>query len=370
VITITRAPGLANTRDAEALAKQLTAFFLAHGMYEDAGVSYGRSLVAPAAASSNVIPAGELQAFAGLAVRGVGFGKGREDGNSTVFVYVTKSSRTKERELLSRYEGKVRIKKVGRVSIRPEQASAFASLGLSWRSGDRTACGSSIGVATGGDPIAGTLGALLRGPDDRLRCLSNNHVIGGCNHTPTGQPILSPSTLDVIAGGPAVQQIATFEWLEELRSGDRDYVPVQVRDMAIAQVQDEGLVSSMQGNFFETPATSRAPGDLEAVKKVGRTTGLTHGYVESMIAELLTLPYRSKKFTATVNYARVWTVRSADGSPFALPGDSGSLVVTEDERFAVGLLFATTSDGRRAWISPMDEIQAALPGFVLATGIS
>jgi hypothetical protein len=75
------------------------------------------------------------------------------------------------------------------------------------------------------------------------------------------------------------------------------------------------------------------------------------------------------KFTATVNFANVWTVVSADNSAFALPGDSGSLVVTEDGQFAVGLLFAVSSDGLRAWVAPMDVVLAALPEFFLATGI-
>jgi hypothetical protein len=355
---------------AEKMAEQLTAYFLEKGLYEDVSPSIDSSHIAPAAASSDVIPASELQAaFAGLAVRGVGYGRVEgEDEPNTVFIYVTRSSRKKEKALLSEFGGQIRLEKVGRVSVRPELAASATNYGNTWRDGTRTACGSSIGIA--GEQSAGTLGALLFGPDGDLHCLSNNHVIGGCNHTPQGQPILAPSTIDVRPGGPGVEQIALFERLNELRSGDIAHVPTQTIDAAIGRVSDNSLVSSLQGEFFDTPPDARAPLMAEPVMKVGRTTAFTQGIIESRIPVLLPLPYKAKKFTATVNFANVWTVVSADRSAFALPGDSGSLVVAEDMQFAVGLLFAVSSDGRRAWIAPMDAVLAALPEFFLASGIS
>src|SRR5436305_8310366 len=199
--------------EAEAMAEQLAAYFLEKGLYEDVGASIESSLIKPAAASREVIPAGELQtAFAGLAVRGVGYGAvDSGDEPNTVFIYVTRSSRKKEKALLSEFGGQIRLEKVGRVSVRPELAASATNYGNTWRNGTRTACGSSIGVA--GEQSAGTLGARLFGPDGDVYCLSNNHVIGGCNHTPRGQPILSPSTIDVRPGGPGVEQIALFERL-------------------------------------------------------------------------------------------------------------------------------------------------------------
>jgi hypothetical protein len=90
---------------------------------------------------------------------------------------------------------------------------------------------------------------------------------------------------------------------------------------------------------------------------------LTHGTVEAQLVRLV-LPYKSKEFSATVYFKDVFTIRENSGGHFALPGDSGSLVVTEDER-AIGLIFATTgsASGRYAVIAPLaqclDELEQA-----------
>jgi hypothetical protein len=63
----------------------------------------------------------------------------------------------------------------------------------------------------------------------------------------------------------------------------------------------------------------------------------------------------------------VWTVRAID-APFALPGDSGSLVVNENATGAVGIVFAANSSGEYAWIIPMPTVAAAFGGLRLLSG--
>jgi hypothetical protein len=142
----------------------------------------------------------------------------------------------------------------------------------------------------------------------------------------------------------------------ELRSGDVNYVPTQKIDAAIASISDVNLVTSKQGSFYDTPASVRDPNLGERVKKVGRTTELTHGIVESRIPSLVPLPYKSRMFSAVVNYAEVWMVRKEGGEPFALPGDSGSLVVSAKGDASVGLLFAATLDGEYGIVSAIPEV--------------
>lgn len=60
-------------------------------------------------------------------------------------------------------------------------------------------CGSSISVGNYHD--AGTLGCLVRDSEGNLFGLSNNHVVGSCNHAPVGLPILAPGVADVSAYG-------------------------------------------------------------------------------------------------------------------------------------------------------------------------
>jgi hypothetical protein len=92
------------------------------------------------------------------------------------------------------------------------------------------------------------------------------------------------------------------------------------------------------------------------VKKVGRTTGLSFGTIESIVPGYFPLPYRCKKFAATVWFQNIWMVKTNGSESFALGGDSGSLVVTEDGRHAVGLLFAATPNGQYGYIIPIESI--------------
>jgi hypothetical protein len=102
------------------------------------------------------------------------------------------------------------------------------------------------------------------------------------------------------------------------------------------------------------------------VKKTGRTTGLTNGSVEALINSPLAVPYKCRFFAATVWFRDVWTVRADQGTAFALGGDSGSLVVTEDGKSAVGLVFAASvPSGDLAYIVPMNHITGLFGGITL-----
>ena len=64
-------------------------------------------------------------------------------------------------------------------------------------------------------------------------------------------------------------------------------------------------------------------------------------------------------------FSNVWTVRSVDGTEFAIAGDSGSLVVAEDNSCAVGVLFAASRSGEYGWIIPMPYVLGAFGGLRL-----
>lgn len=340
--------------EAERVAKELTASLLQRGAFADIGPS---TALQPAT-TRGLVPAiaDQVVEIAGIVVRGVGASDYDVDGERrpTCYVYVTHGIRRAKALERKVRDVQIRVRKIGRIQVRPELAAATIATGHSFRHGTRIACGSSIGLA--GEGTAGTLGAIVAKSDGTHYCLSNNHVFGGCNHTPKGQPILAPSTIDVQPGSPPVVQFALFESLVELRSGDVNYVPTQKIDAAIASISDVNLVTSKQGSFYDTPASVRDPNLGERVKKVGRTTELTHGIVESRIPSLVPLPYKSRMFSAVVNYAEVWMVRKEGGEPFALPGDSGSLVVSAKGDASVGLLFAATLDGEYGIVSAIPEV--------------
>ena len=110
-------------------------------------------------------------------------------------------------------------------------------------------------------------------------------------------------------------------------------------------------------------------GSSMRVKKVGRTTGLTFGTIEAHIVAPFPLPYKCKHFSAVVWFQGAWTVRADGAAPFALPGDSGSLVVTEDGASAVGLVFAASqgATGHYGILIPIDHVLNMFHGLQLVS---
>jgi hypothetical protein len=308
--------------------------------------------------------------FAGISVRGVGYSP-IDPYNTAIdepncIIYANSVSRDLKRSLPSEIEGvHVRVEAIGATAVRPDRSQSSTNAGNSYRVSGRIACGSSIAVA--GEQSAGTLGALLRHENGDIYALSNNHVIGGCNHTPRNQGILSPSPIDVRPGGANVLQFAAFHSLIELRSGSIHHVPRQSIDAAIAKVLDPDLITSSQGGFSDTPSQVIAPMHGQRVKKVGRTTGVTYGTVEATIP-LFELPYKATHYSATVHFGEVWSVRGDAGTPFGIPGDSGSLVVLEDDSAAVGLFFAVTGKGEIGFMSSLETVLSQFPGHQLLSG--
>lgn len=347
----------AATDVADALATKLFSL----GYYKFAG-SEPSSFV-PAASLEVDLPAPVQSVFGGLSVAGIGVAEGSEkDG---LYVYATRVSKTAIRDFPREISGvAARLAGFGNIDVRPEAALAASSRPKCYTLHGRIACGSS--AAPAGSGYSGTFGALCL-KQAALFGLSNNHVFGECNHTPLGHPILSPSANDTGAGLPYPDSIFRHSQFAPLHSGDPLQMAPSKLDAAIAEVLSVDRVTSMQGTFYDTPTTTTDPAAGMAVKKVGRTTGLTAGIVEARLVRIFALPYKAAKFKATVYFEDIWTVRGTWGNSFAAPGDSGSLVVTEDEAFAVGLLFAVSSTGLGV-IIPIQRVLQYF-GVRLANGI-
>lgn len=230
----------------------------------------------------------------------------------------------------------------------------------------RVCCGSSCAAATG---APGTLGALVRrANDDKLYMMSCNHVIAACNQVPIGIPILSPAPLDAQPFGDLPRAIARLSHAIPLRSGVPGIEDPCEQDVALAALLDEALVSSKQGGSggFDTPVDIADLKSGMKVKKFGRSSGLTHGVVESVVEGPWAIPCVTKKFKGSFwfkNFAQVVGTCKA----FAIPGDSGSLVVTEDGTAAVGLVFSSYGGGEATQILPIRSVLGAL-GATLVNG--
>jgi hypothetical protein len=94
------------------------------------------------------------------------------------------------------------------------------------------------------------------------------------------------------------------------------------------------------------------------VVKSGRTTGITYGTIEGIDVNVI-VTY-DKDCGSTDTYEAYFTNQilikpdTTRNATFSLPGDSGSLVLTEDSLSPVGLLFAGSSDLSQA--NPISDV--------------
>jgi hypothetical protein len=224
------------------------------------------------------------------------------------------------------------------------------------------------------DCCSGTLGALLKGSDNRKYLLSNNHVLARSDHAGVGDPIIQPGLIDnnckpgQEGSGPA--PVATLSGWPALKSSSTNV------DAAIAQVASDAVDQS--GSILEMgvrqadgtlaaapPGISSTGGRGESgalqlrVAKSGRTTGQTCANISALDFDVNvdyyqdcaeTVPYLSKTFTNQI---------AISGDGFSDAGDSGSLVLDSGNGEPVGLYFAggiDTAGVSQAIASPATEV--------------
>jgi hypothetical protein len=191
----------------------------------------------------------------------------------------------------------------------------------------------------------GTLGSLVQIGGQKY-ILSNYHVFrsdivpGGNNRVAAnGDSIIQPGLIDVGCSLANAQTVATLAGSASL--------PTSNVDASIAQVIN-GMVDPA-GSILEigTLSTSTVSANLnQAVKKSGRTTGLSRSAVSGLNATV-SVSYENECAGGTA-FTKTFTGQiliANRGSKFLNSGDSGSLMV-EDVKTkprAVGLLFAGSS---------------------------
>jgi hypothetical protein len=208
-------------------------------------------------------------------------------------------------------------------------------------------------VGTCGVPPGGTLGMLVRDRNSGIvMALSCWHVLAaGSGGGPFS--VAQPGPLD---GGNCPADI--FGQLS--RSAINEFV-----DCAVVTVDTaaRNFAAQIQGiGFYTGPATTQIN---NRVVKRGKTTGLTYGDVDGLDASI-TYEFAGVSYT----FKQQITITRAAGvnDVFALPGDSGSVVVgwPNYRNEVVGLVFATSinyvfyGDGAFAWANPISAVLDAL----------
>ncbi len=214
------------------------------------------------------------------------------------------------------------------------------------------------GVSVGHKDItAGTLGCWVRRNGEWM-LLSNNHVLANSNAASRGDAILQPGPYDggrnpedqlaeledfvpiAMLGLPSDCSIASgvaavLNGLAALVDSDTRLQPVRAR--AAANRVDAAIARPLRGVDVDAeilhigPIAGTRSAELGmAVKKMGRTTGLTEGEITQV------------DVTVNVQYGAGRLARFEDqlmAGPMSQGGDSGSAVLDADDHL-VGLLFA------------------------------
>jgi hypothetical protein len=202
----------------------------------------------------------------------------------------------------------------------------------------------------------GTLGSLISIGGTQY-ILSNYHVlesdiVPGGNNTvaTTGDAIIQPGLIDVSCTASKGQNVGTLV--------KKSSLPNNNVDCSIAQV-DSGMVRT-DGAILEIGTISKTTVGAainQAVKKSGRTTGLTHSSISGLNATIkVTYDNECAGGTAFTKTFNGQIVIANKGSKFLNSGDSGSLMVEEvtTNPRAVGLLFAGSNT--TAIANPINEV--------------
>lgn len=206
----------------------------------------------------------------------------------------------------------------------------------------------------------GTLGSLVSIGGTQY-ILSNYHVfeadiVPGGNNTvaTTGDPIIQPGLIDVNCTASNAQTVATLVKRSSLPGSNVDCSTGQV---VSGMVRTDGAI--LEIGTISHLTTGAAIN--QAVKKSGRTTGLTRSSVTGLNATI-SVTYDNECAGGTA-FTKTFTgqiVIKNRGSKFLNSGDSGSLMVEDvaTNARAVGLLFAGSSVDAIA--NPIDQVLSFL----------
>jgi len=196
---------------------------------------------------------------------------------------------------------------------------------------------------------SGTLGSLVtRGGTQYF--LSNNHVLARTDQALAGESIIQPGLIDSDCGQGADNVVGTLTQFYDLETGPSPKIDAAIAQAAPNAVDPSGnilyLGATTDANNVPVPGPPTAGAGLpetgalvsRAVAKSGRTTGLTCSGVFS-VSTTTSVQYQ-KGCASGPTFSETFDNQVAvNGGGFSAPGDSGSLIVTQDTAEAVALLF-------------------------------
>lgn len=193
---------------------------------------------------------------------------------------------------------------------------------------------------------SGTLGCLVILNNNKLCILSNNHVLANENAAAIGSDIIQPGNAEP---APAPDQV-----IGSLENFVRINATGNLVDAAVAWTS-YALSSPTHITYKVNPSPLGATLGMTVLKN-GRTTQSTIGTVTE-VGVNISVPY--DPFPAGAEMNDQIGIRGVSG-PFSMPGDSGSLIVTNGTKQPVALLFAGSTDNSITFGNPIQAVITAL----------
>jgi len=216
----------------------------------------------------------------------------------------------------------------------------------------------------------GTMGAMVQDSTGNDYVLSNNHVLARTSSTTSkaakGEPIVQPGLVDTACWLDAGDTVGRLSQWVPLNFASKS---INTVDAAIAKLQT-GMMDTTGwilniGTISATPfAFSQVVVGLP-VQKNGRTSCQTLGNVDATDAKGKVLYEKGcgARASGVATFDHQILIfgedQSGNAATFSAPGDSGSLVVTQETcPRAVGLLFAGAAN--LTVINPIEQVLGAL----------
>ncbi|WP_068618888.1 hypothetical protein [Paenibacillus tuaregi] len=199
------------------------------------------------------------------------------------------------------------------------------------------------GYSVGTPNVSGTAGLIVRSRSGNQKyILSNNHVLNATNSSKYSVTI-QPGGAD--GGTSPKDRVGHLDRFVKISSTRPNFM-----DAATSIPTRNSLLSPTYAQIGVIPGyvTSYRVGDK--FKKVGRTTGLVNGTVDSIHTDVQ-ISYEGYADLSVVTFKDQTVVKGS--SPVSLPGDSGSVWLTRQGNYAAAVNYAGSSDGRLSIAYPI-----------------
>ena len=299
-------------------------------------------------------------------IHGIGVGlkePGKPGKGAAVIVYATPAKATaagrKRKNTHSRQTPPVIAKKISGVPVRVVRSKGFKKNGVDSGKFMKRIRPVIAGYSIGRPDESGTAGLIVstdaRGHNRYI--FSNNHVLVDSN-TSRPSATIQPGGAD---GGTVKQDLVGYlSKYVKLHKKKANYI-----DAAISRPLRRNLVKPTYAVFGKVPGyvTQYKVGDR--FKKVGRTSGIVTGTVESIHTDIQ-VNYGDYGNLGAITFKNQSVIRGK--KPVSLPGDSGSVWLTKKGNKAAAVNFAGSDNGYRSISYPVDWFMKVFGAQVADSG--